>query len=117
MRKYRLSNEPKAEIVLCRSRVHSRMSLSDMASAGLLRCGRYPLLRACREDEPALRLQLARSCQPDASLPRFGYVRDERVLSHLPRTRMCETGCGSICCQSRCRPPCRHSNPTPFWRG
>jgi len=37
MRKYRLSNEPKAEIVLCRSRVHSRMSLSDMASAGLLR--------------------------------------------------------------------------------
>jgi len=90
MRKYRLSNEPKAEIVLCRSRVHSRMSLSDMASAGLLRCGRYPLLRACREDEPALRLQLARSCQPDASLPRFGYVRDERVLSHLPRTRMCE---------------------------
>ena len=58
--------------------------------APLGRCGRYPLLRACREDEPALRLQLARSCQPDASLPRFGYVRDERVLSHLPRTRMCE---------------------------
>ncbi|EOD32698.1 hypothetical protein EMIHUDRAFT_230480 [Emiliania huxleyi CCMP1516] len=47
MRKYRLSNESKAEIILC-------------------------------------------SCQPDASLPRFGYVRDERVLSHLPRTRMCE---------------------------